>query len=84
MTLGELKMNIDKNEVKNIRVFSRKVAIELRQKGHNIVKTEPNFNKPQFDVYYFEDTPQLRKDFADEIKVVKWRTNKYEDKETQA
>ena len=33
MTLGELKMNIDKNEVKNIRVFSRKVAIEPRQKA---------------------------------------------------
>lgn len=26
-------MNIEKNEVKNIRVFSRKVAIELRQKA---------------------------------------------------
>ena len=77
-------MNIEKNEIKNIRVFSRKVAIELRQKGHNIVNTEPNFNKPQFDVYYFEDRQQLRKDFAAAIKVVKWRTNKYEDKETQA
>ena len=39
MTLRELEMNIEKNEVKNIRVFSRKVAIELRQKAGISIST---------------------------------------------
>lgn len=46
-------------ETKNI--FSRKIAYELRKRGFEIVKTEPNRNKPQLDMYVFEVTPEFQK-----------------------
>lgn len=42
------------------KIFSRSIAIELRKKGFKIIKTEPNYKKPEFDVYFFEDTPEFR------------------------
>lgn len=43
------------------KIFSRSIAIELRKKGFKIIKTEPNYKKPEFDVYFFKDTPEFRK-----------------------
>ena len=39
------------------------MAIKLRKKGFKIIKTEPNYKRPEFDVYFFEDTPEFRKAF---------------------
>lgn len=42
------------------KIFNRKLALKLRKKGFSIVKTEPNFYKPEFDVYIFEDSDELQ------------------------
>lgn len=42
------------------KIFSRSIAIKLRKKGFKIIKTEPNYKKPEFDVYFFEDTSDFR------------------------
>ena len=42
------------------KIYSRKLAIALRQKGFRIIGTEINSKRPEFDVYLFIDTPQLR------------------------
>lgn len=41
------------------KIFTRKLAVYLRERGFKIVDTEVNFRHPQFDVYVFEDTPEL-------------------------
>lgn len=41
------------------KVFSRKLALELRKRGFKIVGTEPNTYKPQFDVYLFQQSEEL-------------------------
>lgn len=30
--------------------------------GYKLIKVSPNRMKPQYDVYWFEDTPQFRED----------------------
>ena len=40
-------------------IFSKKLCIELRKLGFKIIRTEPNFKYPQFDVWYFEETDDL-------------------------
>ena len=47
------------------KVFSRKIALELRNRGFDIVDTEPNFYKPKFDVYLFKDTNELQLALSD-------------------
>lgn len=42
------------------KVFTKRLAIKLREQGFKIVRTEINSRKPQFDIYCFEDTPALR------------------------
>lgn len=46
-------------------IFTRKMALYLRQRGFQIIRTEPNWCKPQFDVYVFADTPALREAISD-------------------
>ena len=46
------------NEIQ--RIFSRRVALELRNRGFKIIKTEVNFKRPQFDVYCFENSEELQ------------------------
>ena len=41
------------------KIFSKKLAIYLRNKGFRIVDTEVNYKYPQYDVYVFEETPEL-------------------------
>lgn len=45
------------NEIQ--KVFSRRVAHELRKKGFKIVGTEVNFRQPELDVYCFEKSDDL-------------------------
>ena len=37
-----------------------RVAAALRELGFKIIKVSPNQKKPQYDVYWFEDTTQFR------------------------
>lgn len=41
-------------------IYMPRVAAALRELGFKIVKVTPNIKKPQYDVYWFEDTPALR------------------------
>ena len=47
------------NKSNEKKIFNRRLALALRKKGFNIIKTEPNFYKPEFDVYIFEDSDAL-------------------------
>lgn len=42
------------------RIFSKQLAIKLREVGFKIVRTEVNRYKPEFDVYLFEDSTSFR------------------------
>lgn len=41
-------------------VYMPRLAAALRSLGFKIIKVTPNIKKPQFDVYWFENTPELR------------------------
>lgn len=41
-------------------VYMPRVAAALRDLGFELVKVTANIKKPQYDVYWFEDTPKLR------------------------
>ena len=45
------------NETK--RIYSKSVALELRKRGFKIIRTEPNENYPQYDVYVFQSDKTL-------------------------
>lgn len=45
------------------KVFSRRLAVFLREHGCKIVGTEVNFKRPEFDVWIFEDNERLREAF---------------------
>lgn len=45
--------------MKTKKIFTRRLAIYLREHGFKILGTEVNFKQPQFDVYIFEYTPEL-------------------------
>ena len=45
---GEIQMRA--NEVNIQKIFSKKLALELRKRGFKIIGTEPNYKYPQFDV----------------------------------
>lgn len=40
-------------------VYTRWVAFELRKMGFEIIKVQPNPNKPEFDCYLFKDSKAL-------------------------
>ncbi len=42
-------------------VYMPRIAAALREMGFKIIKVSPNIKKPQYDVYWFEDTIELRK-----------------------
>ena len=41
-------------------IYMPRIAAALREMGFKIIKTTPNIKKPQYDVYWFEDTSELR------------------------
>ena len=41
-------------------IYMPRIAAALRDMGFKIIKVSANIKKPQFDVYWFEDTPALR------------------------
>lgn len=50
--------------VKTKTVYMPWIAAELRNRGFELIKVIANPNKPQFDAYVFEDTPELREAFT--------------------
>ena len=54
-------MTTNKTNITNEKkIFNRRLALALRKKGFEIIKTEPNFYKPEFDVYIFNDSVELQ------------------------
>lgn len=54
-------MKSNKSNLSNEKkIFNRRLALELRKRGFEIIKTEPNFYKPEFNVYIFEDSVELQ------------------------
>ena len=49
------------NTSKTIKIFTKRIAIELRKRNFKIIGTEPNYKKPQLDVYIFESSDELKK-----------------------
>ena len=47
------------------KIFSKKLALELRRRGFKIIGTEPNYKYPQFDVYHFEKSEKLSEAIRD-------------------
>lgn len=41
-------------------VYMPRIAAALKDLGFHIIKVSANIKKPQYDVYWFEDTPELR------------------------
>ncbi len=41
-------------------IYMPRLAAALREMGFKIIKVTPNIKKPQYDVYWFEDTLELR------------------------
>lgn len=46
------------------KIYTKKMAYKLRQAGCVIVGTEPNKQKPQFDVYLFRDDEKFREEMT--------------------
>ena len=42
------------------KIFKKRMAIYLREHGFKIIGTEVNKKRPEFDVYLFEDSDDLR------------------------
>jgi hypothetical protein len=45
---------------KEYTIYARWLAYELRKQGFRIIRTEPNEQKPQYDVYIFENCEDLQ------------------------
>ena len=48
------------NDTNEKKIFNKRLALELRKKGFEIIKTEPNFYKPEFNVYIFKNSVELQ------------------------
>ena len=46
------------------RIYTKRIAYELRKQGFKFIGTDVNENFPQFLVYLFEDTPALHEALA--------------------
>ena len=53
------------NETNIQKVFSKKLALELRKRGFDIIGTEPNNYKPEFNVYIFKNSDKLQQAIHD-------------------
>lgn len=58
-----------------VPVYSKKLALLLRQKGFTILYTEPNYRWPQYDVYFFRDNAALQSELE------RYITHRQEEKE---
>ncbi|WP_176544741.1 hypothetical protein [Priestia aryabhattai] len=56
--------------MKFIDVFSKRMAEELKNKGHKPFKIRPNLKTPHYDVYVFRNTEELKRDMTRITKVI--------------
>lgn len=47
-----------------VPIYSKKLALLLRQKGFTILYTEPNRRWPQYDIYFFRDDTALQSELT--------------------
>lgn len=40
-------------------IFMAQIAFKLEKRGFKLIKIAPNKKKPEYNVYYFEDTLEL-------------------------
>lgn len=52
------------NSKELVRVYSKRVAFELRKLGYKIVGTTPNEKFPQFDIFLFKKTGDIECDLG--------------------
>ena len=52
-------------------IYMPRLAAALREMGFKIIKVSPNIKKPQYDVYWFEDTEAFRKAIPIAVKKAK-------------
>ena len=52
-------------------IYMPRVAAALRELGFKIVKVMPNRKKPQYDVYWFEDTIKFREAIPRAVEMAK-------------
>lgn len=50
------------------KIYTKKIAYELRKMGFKFIGTDINKNFPQFLVYLFEDTPELHEALSSIVK----------------
>ena len=48
------------NDMKLYPIFTRRIVLALEKLGFKVVKIAPNRTNPNLNVYYFEETPELR------------------------
>lgn len=53
------------NDTNIQKIFSKRLALNLRKKGFDIIGTEPNNYKPEFNVYLFKNSPELQQAIHD-------------------
>lgn len=46
---------------KEIVIYTKKLAYQLRKNGFKLLRVEVNKNFPQYNTYVFEDSAELRK-----------------------
>lgn len=52
-------------------IYMPRVAAALRDMGFKIIKVTANTKKPQYDVYWFEDSPAFRAAIPAAVKIAK-------------
>ena len=52
-------------------IYMPRVAAALRELGFKIIKVSPNQKKPQYDVYWFEDTAEFRSAIPKAVEMAK-------------
>lgn len=50
------------------KIYTRKLAYELRMLGNKIVRVEANPTKPQFDVYVFKNDERFQSSYPQALK----------------
>ena len=59
------KQQIGGQNMTEKKVYTRRIAYELRLKGFKIIRLEPNPNRPEFNIYVFQSTPELESAFKE-------------------
>lgn len=51
-----------KETISYYRIYTRKLAAQLRAKGFKLLGIDKDYKHPGYDNYLFEDCPELRKE----------------------